>query len=113
MDLEAIRNDNNDYSAFTVRKGVALNIEGAKLWFTMRDADGEVFYQANSEDNPNVVVITNAVQGKFMISLAPEVTAALERETAFLYDVQAEFTDNKVKTLQEGKLTVKMDVTYE
>ncbi len=55
--------------------------------------------------------ITDAVNGKFKLTLTPTQTAALSFKVAY-YDIQVTFTDGSIITPIEGRVVLNKEVTH-
>ena len=114
VELECVRGDDNVYNLSVVRNNAAVNISGAKLWFTAKhdqdDPDTLAVIKLNSTDNPGQISLVDQVHGLASITLKPADTVLLE-ETALWYDVQMKESTGRVTTIVSGILKITKDVT--
>ena len=88
-----------------LQDGAPFPLTGAVLTFTVRRIDtSPVLIQ-------NHPVITNAAEGRFTITLAPEDTEGLEGNIKYQYDVEYRAGET-VRTLVKDRLLLKPDITY-
>jgi hypothetical protein len=113
-ELECFRGDDNIYNLTVVRNNAAVNIFGAKIWFTAKhdqdDMDAQAVIRLDSVTNPTQVAITNAASGLALVALRPVDTAGLD-ETALWYDVQMKESSGRVTTIVSGIMKITKDVT--
>lgn len=96
--------------------GGAMNLTGAKVWFTVKPTyatfDTEAVVVANSDDGSGDVVITDAENGLVTCRMQPISTRSFpDGDVTLLYDVQVKDAAGDVSTVDEGTITVKPDLS--
>jgi hypothetical protein len=119
--MAALRMKRGDTAPF---RGVAVVV--ATVEEPMDITTATVFFTAKSDiDHPdasaiialdsdsNGIEITDAVNGEFVITIAPSDTDSItvDDELVLVYDVQLVFSPSEVYTVDEGTLTIEQDVT--
>lgn len=114
MNFEMHRGDSAAFDLTITKNAVAVNLTGSTLRFTAKrdkaDPDADAIISKVSSD-ASQIEITNAAGGLATVHLVPADTEDLTEQTTLLYDVQVKDATNKVFTLVEGKLKIKLDVT--
>lgn len=95
------------------RNGGPVDLTGASLWFTGKesvdDADIDAVFQKTEIDG---ITITDAVNGRARIVIAPADTSGLANEDITLEcDLQVQEADGTVTTAARGSLTLIPQVT--
>lgn len=95
------------------RNGSAIDLTGATIWFTAKeaveDADVDAVFQKTTADG---ITIDDAPNGRATVVIEPADTAALgDDPVTLLCDVQVEEADGTTSTVAEGVLRITPDVT--
>lgn len=101
------------------RNGVALDLTGAKLWFTAKaalsDADPGVFQldtATGAVAAGEILIESPASNGKVTVKLNTAATSAVpDAGVTWFYDVQLKESTGVITTLETGTLRVEPDVT--
>jgi hypothetical protein len=102
----------DDYDhAFTVtRAGSALDLNGAILWFTIKEdsalADDEAKLQLQT---PTQIEVTDAAQGKFTVRFDQDATKNLEGE--WPYDIKCKLQSGSIIRLSRGVIQFLANLT--
>lgn len=91
-----------------------INLTGALIWFTAKnkfaDADASAVFQRTIANGG--ITVTNAIQGRFTVSIVPANTSSLGNTAVVLvYDLQVKISTGAIYTLDSGTLVVSPDVT--
>jgi hypothetical protein len=104
--------DDYDHSFTVLRAGLALDLTGAKLWFTVKkdanDADSEAKLQYVSTEITEIE-ITVPAEGKFVIHLKD--TDTQDMEGTWLYDVKALLNTGKILRVARGVIEFLPNIT--
>lgn len=107
--------DSYTHSFTASRGGIALDLTGAKIWFTVKqhtqETDAEAKLQLTSDDAAEIE-ITSALEGIFAVKFVGEgakTTADLEGE--WIYDIQIRLSTNEIITLTYGKIEFLPNIT--
>ena len=106
--LSMVRGDSNSYTLTFDENGVALNITGWTIFFTLKtnwqlpDAEASLQKIITSHSAPTA--------GTTVLTLAPGDTSSLEPGT-YDYDIQVLTNTGQVYTVLRGKMTLEHDVT--
>jgi hypothetical protein len=98
--------DDYDYQFTVKRVGVAINLTGAKIWFTIKARDTEDDNNAKlqlTSDTVAEIEVTDAPNGVFLVKFRAEgakSTANLAGE--WIYDMQVKTSDPEIITLARG-----------
>lgn len=117
QDLTLQRGDTSPLITGTVLlDGVAVDITGATLWFTVKTAVTVADNTASLALSTSLggVAILVAASGTFTISITATQMAALAAgatSATYVYDVQYKALAGQIYTLVQGSLTVPGDVT--
>lgn len=97
----------------TDNNGVALDITGGKLYFSVKTdysvADGSATLALTSPSTG--ITIVDAATGKARLLITAAQTSAMTAGLTYVYDVQFKDVNGVVTTLDKGKITVEPDVT--
>lgn len=111
--ITAKRGDTIDLEVAVTRNDAAVDLTGADCWFTAKrrlsDADADALIQKTL--GSGITVIGNAADGNLLVTIDPEDTDSLTRQTVLYCDVQLLEADGRVTTVASGTLTVELDVT--
>lgn len=111
--ITAKRGDTIELSVTVTRSGAAVDLTDADLTFTAKrrysDADADAVVQKTLGDG--IAVVGDAEDGEILVTLDPEDTDSLTRQTVLLCDVQLVESDGRVTTVASGTLTITPDVT--
>lgn len=96
------------------RNGVAIDLTGATLWFTAKDdlddLDAAAVFQKKTGGLG--IAITDAVNGRATVTIAPADTASLANEPQTLEcDIQLLEVDGTLTTVARGQLILQPQVT--
>jgi hypothetical protein len=96
--------------------GAVLDLTGAKVWFTAKQAyarfDTDAVQFANTADGSGAVTVTDAVNGKVTCKIPPEKTVGFpDADVKLFYDVQVKDAAGDVYTAEEGTIVVTPDIT--
>lgn len=113
--LEMFRGDTKEWLVLAKRDGIAIDLTGAKVWFTARrgGAGGSIAFARTSDLGDGITIDPDQVvnRGKATVKLRVDDTAALPPErTALFYDIQVK-QGTDVWTLVAGTLYVNPDAT--
>lgn len=94
---------------------IPQNITGWSFWFTLKyyysDPDLAAVAQLTSSP-PTGVTITDAVNGKLLITMQPIVTRSFpDQPTKLVYDVKGKDATGNITTVDSGTLTVNPSAT--
>jgi hypothetical protein len=98
----------------TDRQGNTIDLTGASLWFTAKtnlsESDLEApTIQVSTADGG--VVVLDADDGLYQVTLQPKETRGLTGDTVFTFDVQVVTIHGVTRTVRWGSLVVVRDVT--
>lgn len=93
--------------SFVDSDGVAINITGWTIFFTIKDVKEEA--DGSAEISKTITVHTNAAAGLSQILVAASEMAALNGD--YFYDIQIKKSDDTVLTILRGKFIVDSDIT--
>lgn len=101
------------------RNGVAVDLTGAKLWFTAKvalsDADPGVFQldtATGAVAAGEILIESPAANGKVTVKLNTAATSSVpDAGVTWFYDVQLKESTGVITTLETGTLRVEPDVT--
>lgn len=103
----------DDYDFFfTVQQdGVAVDLAGAKIWFTIKkkSSDLDPGLLQYSTDDIDEVEITDGVNGQFTLHLQAADTASLEG--VWEYDIKSKLASGLIKRLARGKIEFLANLT--
>lgn len=107
------RGDSDDLDGtVTTAAGVAVNITGFSIWFTLKwskgDADVDAVLQKTTADG---ITITSGADGEFTVTIDAGDLDAVDKDASLYYDIQIKDGTGKVYTRQEGLYRVTRDVT--
>lgn len=113
-DSALIRGDSNIFTVtVTDQDGAAMNLTGAKLFFTAKysrsDTDAEAIFQKSSPSNG--IEITSAAGGLATVTITTMDTYNLTENIAAYYDLQVKDSSGRVFTATRGRLEILMDAT--
>lgn len=104
--------DHYDYRFALTEEGSPLSLEGAKIWFTVKesdtDSDADAKLQLTSDEVEEIEVPT-PITGVFYLHLAPVMTEDLTG--TWLYDLQIRRTSGAVVTVAYGAFEFLPNVT--
>ena len=106
-----VAGDNYDLVFVLKRSGTAVNLTGAKIWFTVKRSVAQTDSAADLQldtDTPADISITDAANGQVTVYLKPSNTESLEG--SWLYDLQV-LLSGKVTTYAQGKIEFLPNVT--
>lgn len=110
--LTVKRGDTIDLEVTVARGGSPVDLSGADLWFTakrkLKDLDIAAVAQKTLGDG---IAVTDAPAGELLVTLAPDDTDDLTKETVLYCDVQMVEASGRVTTVASGTLTVQLDAT--
>lgn len=113
-DLRMTRGDDKAFAfVLTTASGDPLDLTGASVYMTAKEAysdtdDGATFQKTNLDG----ITVLNAANGLIRVDLVPTDTEDLDdRRVRLYYDIQVRDADDKVTTVQSGRLVVYPDVT--
>jgi len=94
-----IRGDTATFDFAVFIDGVAANLTGASIFFTVKTsyavADGAKTFQKTIGAG---ITVLNAAQGTFRLKIDPADTAALSVSSPYVWDVQLKLADNSIIT---------------
>ena len=113
---EMFRGDGRDYEvAITDEDDVAVDITGAKLWFTLKsdydDIDADAEFQLSSAV-ASEIALTDPVNGIAEIYISNDNTKDLLGQT-YYFDVQLVELGEQPRTVIRGSMKIKPDVTLD
>jgi hypothetical protein len=104
--------DDYDHSFTVERAGAALDLGGAKIWFTVKkdtnDADSEAKLQYVSTDVTEIE-ITDGPNGKFVIHLKD--TDTHDMEGTWNYDIKSLLNTGKILRIARGVIQFLPNIT--
>jgi hypothetical protein len=94
--------------------GVAINLAGAKLWFTVKDnsqlTDAEAKLQMDSDTGD--IQIDDPANGHFIVNFHATATpSTADLEGQWIYDIQALLSSGKVVTISGGIIEFLRNIT--
>lgn len=109
--LVMFRNDNAQFLLTVLQNGTAVDLTGAKLWFTAKrsftDIDADALIQQTTGGGG--IVVTGL--GTARIIIDPARLATMSGPTSLFYDVQLLDAAGAIHTIESGTLDVRQDVT--
>lgn len=113
--LTMLRGDTFSWTTIVQRDGQAVDLTGAKIWFTGKllytDADNAAVFQKTELSGVTIDPDQVANRGKITVTLQPADTAALPGKlTTVYYDVQV-LLGGRIETADLGTIVVSPDVT--
>jgi hypothetical protein len=98
----------------TDRQGNTIDLTGASLWFTAKTSLSESDLEAPTIQVSTAdggVVVLDADDGLYQVTLQPKETRGLTGDTVFTFDVQVVTIHGVTRTVRWGSLVVVRDVT--
>lgn len=111
--LEMYRGDDESFDVAVVDKnGAPVNLTSSNLRFTVKRSikDADIAAVLSKTIGAGVVV-TNPAGGIARIDMDPADTSALTRSVLYVWDLQVQDSAGNVRTLADGELRVKLDVS--
>jgi hypothetical protein len=118
--LVRYRGDTRPIKLAIADEGEPMSLSGCKLWFTVKRHEGqpesEALFQKHSESGGITIVNASAPQGdpdrgRALVALLAADTAAVERTTEYIYDVQMRDASGDIGTVDKGTIVIEADVT--
>lgn len=107
IDIEIFKRTTNVYELVFTTDGVAEDITGWTIYFTVKISQKDVDTQ--SIIKKDITVHTDAVNGKTEIALTPDDTDIDTRP--YWYDIVVEDTENNINVVANGRMRVKEHAT--
>lgn len=96
-----------------VPAGDAIDLTGAKVWFTIKadalDDDASALLSVNTVDDPTKITIDTPLDGIFTMHFKAADTAGLEG--LFPYDIQIKLASGKLFTMARGNIEFLANLT--
>jgi len=111
LNRDIVLKSNNDQiinAYFIDEDGVGLVIDGATVYFTIKNNPTETDAAAVLKKTYTSDTFPNASSGEVAITLTKADTASLRG--SYLYSIDIKFSDNTIKTASEGVVTFKRDL---
>ena len=93
--------------------GTAIDLTGAKVWFTIKsdplDDDASALLAVNTADDPTKITIDTPLSGIFTMRFKAADTAGLEG--LFPYDIQIKLASGKLFTMARGQIEFLANLT--
>lgn len=113
IQLEITRGDSKDFEVRTTINKIAASLFGLAVEFTLKrrlsdSNERAVLHQSVANGG---IVLDGVVVGRAVVTVPPEATQHLTRETLLFWDIQVSDTFGAVETIASGTLLVRLDAT--
>jgi hypothetical protein len=112
--LKMKRGDTRQFQSTGVtRGGLPVNLTGATIRFTakFKRTDAQASAVISKSTATGGVTIISATAGTYHVTILPSDTSSLAADRSLYYDVEMLETDGTVTTIDEGTLSITLDVS--